>query len=423
MNTEQSWGLFEVFGIELEYMVVDRESLQIAPKVDALFHSVTGEYVSDVERGDITWSNELSAHVVELKTTTPSSTLVSLHDVFHRHILEIVRRLKPLGATLMPTAAHMEMNPTLEGSLWPYDSHEIYALYDRVFGCKGHGWFNVQSVHLNLPFSGDAQFRKLHSAIRVLLPLIPALCASSPILEGHSGDSLDMRLKGYLEHQKAVPELLGPTIPEVAHSEAEYTSRILSPIAAAFKRHDPTGIMNPIFLNSRGAIARFDRGAIEIRLADIQECPLADISIMCFLVEVLKGLVAEDWSTIATQENCDESYLFDILLRTIRDGEMAILPDGRLPAVFGITYTGKNHYVKDVLSDIFTAIRWRLDDVTQDVIDYILMSGTLARRMLKVLDGDYSLDSLRRLEVDLIDCLHDNRLLMSNGTRFGHSAR
>jgi carboxylate-amine ligase len=255
----------------------------------------------------------------------------------------------------------------------------------------------------------------------VLLPLIPALCASSPILEGRKGEYLDMRLKGYLEHQKAVPELLGPTIPEVTHSRAEYMTRILSPIAAAFEPHDPTGIMDPFFLNARGAIARFDRGAIEIRLADIQECPLADMSIMCFLVEVLRGLVAEDWSSIAAQEGCDESYLYDILLRTIRDGEMAILPDGPLASLFGVSYTGKNHYVKDLLSDIFSAIRWRLDDVTQDVIDYILMSGTLARRMMKVLDGDYSVDSLRRLESHLISCLHDNRLLMSNGRSIGRS--
>jgi len=415
MNTRQRWGLFEVFGIELEYMVVDRKTLQVVPKVDALFHAAGGEYLSDVERGDITWSNELSAHVVELKTTVPVSTLISLHDVFHRHIHQILGLLQPLGATLMPTAAHMEMNPQFESSLWKHDSHDIYALYDRFFGCKGHGWFNVQSVHLNLPFADDTQFRRLHSAIRVLLPLIPALCASSPVLEGNAGESLDMRLKWYLEHQKAVPELLGPAIPEVMHSEAEYVSRILNPIARAFKPHDPVGIMDPFFLNSRGAIARFDRGAIEIRLADIQECPLADLSIMCFLVEVIKGLVAEDWSDIETQESLNEGYLYDILLRTIKDGELAVLPDGRLPAVFGIKYTGQSHYVKDLLADIFMAIRWRLDSVTQDVIDYILMSGTLARRMMKFLNSDYSVDNLRALEARLIDCLHDNRLLMGTG--------
>jgi hypothetical protein len=31
--------------------------------------------------------------------------------------------------------------------------------------------------------------------------------------------------------------------------------------------------MDHHFANSRGAIARFDRGAIEIRVIDIQECP------------------------------------------------------------------------------------------------------------------------------------------------------
>ena len=176
MNNNESWGLFEVYGIELEYMVVDKHTLQIAPKVDALFHSVAGEYLSDIDRGDITWSNELSAHVVELKTSKPVDTLVSLHDLFNRETKEMLQHLDRLGATLMPTAAHPEMNPRVEGKLWPHDCHDIYALYDRVFGCQGHGWLNAQSVHINLPFASDAEFRKLHSAIRVLLPLIPALC-------------------------------------------------------------------------------------------------------------------------------------------------------------------------------------------------------------------------------------------------------
>ena len=43
--------------------------------------------------------------------------------------------------------------------------------------------------------------------------------------------------------------------------------------------YDTKKILDHHFLNSRGAIARFDRNAIEIRLVDIQECPKADIAI------------------------------------------------------------------------------------------------------------------------------------------------
>ncbi|HSP82310.1 MAG TPA: hypothetical protein VLN72_01110, partial [Gillisia sp.] len=61
-----SYHLFEVFGIELEYMLVNKTSLKIAPIVDELMIAKTGEITSDVDNGKIEWSNELVAHVVEL---------------------------------------------------------------------------------------------------------------------------------------------------------------------------------------------------------------------------------------------------------------------------------------------------------------------------------------------------------------------
>ena len=48
------------------------------------------------------------------------------------------------------------------------------------------------------------------------------------------------------------------------------------------------------WLNARGAIARFGRGTIEIRVLDVQECPQADLAICAAVVEVLQALVAED---------------------------------------------------------------------------------------------------------------------------------
>ena len=48
--------LFQGFGIELEYMVVDAASLSIAPIADQIMHEVTGEY-SDYESEKTAWSS------------------------------------------------------------------------------------------------------------------------------------------------------------------------------------------------------------------------------------------------------------------------------------------------------------------------------------------------------------------------------
>ena len=44
--------------------------------------------------------------------------------------------------------------------------------FDRVFGCRQHGFANVQAMQLNLPFRGDLEFGRLHAAIRLLLPIL-----------------------------------------------------------------------------------------------------------------------------------------------------------------------------------------------------------------------------------------------------------
>ncbi|MFN5529753.1 MAG: glutamate--cysteine ligase, partial [Planctomycetaceae bacterium] len=64
----ESHGLFSVYGVELEYMVVDAESLDVCPVADRLLCDPQGQPTGEVCRDGIDWSNELVAHVVELKT-------------------------------------------------------------------------------------------------------------------------------------------------------------------------------------------------------------------------------------------------------------------------------------------------------------------------------------------------------------------
>src|SRR5262249_20775901 len=183
--------LCQGFGVELEYMIVDADSLHVLPVADRVLHSVAGEYVNDVERGAITWSNELALHVIELKTTEPAPHLDGLCASFEESIGEINERLAPLKGRLMPTAMHPWMEPDREMRLWPHDYSPVYEAFNRIFDCRGHGWANLQSVHLNLPFANDKEFARLHAAVRLLLPLLPALAASSPVVEGRPTGFLD----------------------------------------------------------------------------------------------------------------------------------------------------------------------------------------------------------------------------------------
>src|SRR5207245_1950863 len=105
---------------------VDAESLNVLPVADEVLRSVAGEYVNDVERGDISWSNELALHVLELKTTEPAPHFDGLAAMFQENVRAINERLVPFGGWLMPSAMHPWMEPFREMRLWPHDYSPVY---------------------------------------------------------------------------------------------------------------------------------------------------------------------------------------------------------------------------------------------------------------------------------------------------------
>ncbi|AUC85536.1 glutamate--cysteine ligase [Polaribacter sp. ALD11] len=403
----KKYHLFEVYGIELEYMLIHNSTFKVAPIVDALLTKKNGKLTSDVSNGDIAWSNELVAHVIELKTNGPTKNLNTLSDKFHKNVLEINTLLKQMDAQLLPTAAHPLMNPLADTALWKHSYSEVYELYNRIFNCKGHGWGNVQSTHINLPFFDDKEFEQLHAAIRVLLPLIPGLCASSPVLEGKNTGFKDARLEYYKINQKEIPEMTGLVIPEAVFSKADYYATIFEPIKKAIKPFDTKNILDHHFLNSRGAIARFDRNAIEIRLVDIQEAPKADIAICVLIIEVLKLFVVEKLASLKDQKNWTREPLFAILNDAILNAEESIITNIDYLHLFGLT---KETTIQNVWRHLYGLVKSNIDTSHHKAIEIILDKGTLATRILKRLDDDLSDINIREVYMELADCLTENKL-------------
>jgi gamma-glutamyl:cysteine ligase YbdK (ATP-grasp superfamily) len=409
MAAGRSYRLFEVYGLELEYMIVDCDTLKVKPIADLLLFEKSGNNSSDVKNGGIGWSNELVNHVIELKTYNPVSRLNGTGSELSQNISEINAHLKKYNAMLLPTASHPFMDPTRETMLWKHESSEIYELYDRIFGCSNHGWANLQSVHLNLPFQGDVEFAKLHTAIRLILPLIPAIAASSPLREGKLTGWADSRMQAYLKHQDKMPELAGRLIPEAVHSEEEYDRKIFSPIRSAIDPWDENRIMNHYFLNSRGAIARFDRGAIEIRVTDLQECPDADIAIASLFIETLKLLVREKYSKFENQSMLDEYRLYSIFENVIRNGEEAIIDEIEYLNLLGITKSRVTSH--EIWEHFFGDVKHSMEIRDSQIIQYILQEGTLSSRIIKHLDGKVVPERIIATYKELANCLEHNLML------------
>ncbi len=421
------YGLFERIGVELEYMIVDDRTLDVKPIADQLLAAQNGgrfedaEFVAGAGAASITWSNELTLHLIELKTTEPSETLAELPTNFAASARRINALLKPVGARLLPGAMHPWMDPRREKKLWPHDSGEYYEAFDRIFDCSGHGWANLQSMHLNLPFADDddqrGEFGRLHAAIRLLLPIMPALSASSPIMDDVATGTLDNRLAVYKTNARKLPIVSGRVIPEPCFTRRDYEERILQPIYDALKPHDPEGTLQEEWANSRGCIARFTRGSIEIRVLDVQECPSADIAIAGAIVAVLKALVREQWgreSRIDAQQAWAVEPLAEILDRVIVHADEAVIDNREYLELFG--FRGRSSATAGELW------RWLIDTVVaHDVLvspsmlrtaRWIAQGQPLARRMMRAHSPAEGRPSLHAMAGKLSACLANDAVFM-----------
>ena len=405
--------LFDAFGIEVEYMLVDGESLDVAPAADRLLEAAAGELTDEWQNGDVAWNNELALHVIELKCNGPRPSLAGLGESFAANVRLANDKLGREGLKLLPTAMHPWMDPN-RVEIWPHGTRVIYDTFDRIFSCKGHGWANLQSMQINLPFFGDEEFARLHAAIRFLLPILPGLAASSPIVDADKNGVLDNRLVVYRGNCAKIPSITGEVVPEPIGSIGEYHERVLDRIYADLEPHDAEGVLRNEWVNARGAIARFDRMAIEIRVLDVQETPLMDVAYAALIVEILKLLCTEQWIDRDGMNAWRTEDLGKLLKLTERQGEGTAVGDKRYLAGLGLRSSGVE--LKTLWEHLIETVsaRGALDAATGRLLEHYLRHGTLATRIGKAVGLAPSRAKLKKVYEALAEAL-------ASGTPFAPS--
>ena len=388
---------FAAYGIELEYMLVHCDGLDVAPIADGVLQGSTC-----LERGELGWSNELVLHVLELKNLRPTAGLAELAARFQHEVRGMNRTLAARGARLMPGGMHPWMDPARETRLWPHGNSAVYRAYDRIFDCRRHGWANLQAMHLNLPFANDEEFARLHAALRLVLPILPAIAASSPFAEGKSARALDYRMAVYRDNAPSMRELNGELIPEPVSSRGEYEREILAPLYRAIEPRDTEGVLRHEWLNARGAIPRFDRNALEIRVLDIQECPAVDVALATLVIDLVRSLYENP-----APHDIPTAELAAIFDACVRDAERASISSRRYLAALGID--------RDACSaqELWQALAERLDGkhraLWEPTLAFVLRRGPVARRLLAAAGPQPSHAALAAAYAELCQCLHEGR--------------
>ena len=266
----------------------------------------------------------------------------------------------------------------------------------------------MQSTHINLSFNGDEEFGKLHAAIRALLPLIPAVAASSPFLDSKYCGFLDGRIETYRHNQEKIPSITGKVIPEAVFTYKDYEEQIFNRVKADIAPYDPEHLLNHFFLNSRGAIARFDRGAVEIRLVDIQECPDADIAIAEWEVAVLKGLAEGAFASENEIRALDTDALAKILLDTSHVAEKTVISDCNYLKIWGID--ASEITAKELVLKITEKVKNKISSHSQELLQKMFKRGTLASTLVKNVGANPDHDDFVYEYGKLAHCLAENRL-------------
>jgi len=397
---------FSAYGIELEYMLVSRTSLDVQPIADVILAQAQR---NAAETGGIDWSNELALHVVEIKNIQPGP-LSELIQTFQNQVRQLDTSLADIGACLMPTAMHPWMDPSRDTVLWPHDNQAIYATFHQLFDCKRHAWANVQSMHVNLPFADDRQFEKLMAAVRVVLPLLPAIAASSPLADGAVSGYMDYRMHVYRNQSPNQPSIVGAIVPDVVRSRAEHGTRVLEPMYADIQSLDPGQELRFEWLNARGAIPRFDRNAIEIRVMDMQECPLADVALAALVIDLTELLYEGEFASLGAQQELSTTMLSRLLFACNRDADQTLIEDSSYLSL--LRFPDRVCTAEELWSHLAEILLSRgapHQQLWQTHLSLILRHGPLARRILRALAGNTSRPAMHEVYRRLVTCLSEGK--------------
>ena len=263
--------------------------------MDKIIKDFHGRMVNFVEQHHFTFGKELQLHVMEIKSNKPFRSPENFEETMHEAVLRLLDFLEDkYKAHLLGTGMHPLLKLEDTG-VWPHRHRQIYQAYSKIFNLKQHGWLNIQSFQLNIPYLNEEKAILTHNLLANICAYLPAISASSPIYEGKFGEYVDNRLHFYMINQKEIPSIVGNVVPEYVFSLGQYKKGIIEKYsldlakAGAYKC-----LLHKEWVNSRGIVLRFDRKAIEIRIMDEQECIKSDVALSCFLRALLRGLMKEE---------------------------------------------------------------------------------------------------------------------------------
>jgi len=387
------------------YHIVQRDSLEALPLAKEALKAIGS--ASQAKASTATWEHSTAAHLVRLRMLRASRPSPALARRVATHIRKFNAVLKTWNAMLLPTGSHPLLAPA-DTTAWTDERDPLHQLSGDVFQRQVHGHVNAAGLSLGLPFANDHEFARLHAAVRLLLPIIPALSASSPLLEGDRTGFLDARLEAMLHTHEDRPDLMGSVVPEAVFSQEDHDRIVLAPIAQALAEYGGEQNTDAEAANARAAVAFFDRGILELRVLEPQENPAVDLAVVEFITVALKALMNGRWVSTYLQRAWPETDLLAIYLQVIKDAGATLIANRDYLIMFGLLKQ-EQLSARRLWQHLFVELYGELSEDTRTHVGNILEKGCLASRILEQVGREPSEEKIRRCYAELATCLAEGR--------------
>jgi len=390
------YATLQAIGPEHEFSIID-DGLRPLPISDKVLRQLHGRIVNNVSIGKVKLGKELQSHVLEFRPMLPFESM----KVFEETMCEaVLRTWNFLENTFNAKMMGLGMHPFLklqEASVWSHKDKRIYDALNRLFNLRQHGWLNIQSFQMNLSYQNERDAVKMHNSLRVILPCLVAISASSPIYESKVGEFLDNRLFFYFTSQSSLPSITGDIVPEPMRCFDHYKRTVNQKYLRDLRVAGAPRFLMKEWINSRGVIVRFTRRSLEVRLLDEQESIKADVGLACFVRAAVRGLLNQ-------QQYVSQQTLVHNLWSAMKDGLNARFVPGDTSAKKTCSELYKTAY-ENAAEEEKRYLPIALDRIT---------NGNLAERILRNLRGYCSKhgfdEALNRIFRSVAECLRENRI-------------
>jgi carboxylate-amine ligase len=406
-----SVGPLEGFQLELAYSLVGKNSLDWLPQVDELFTLYCGERLRTVPHGGATWTNAGPRHSLRVGSQGGLEDLATAQTLFSAELQSLTELAAQLDAQLLPAGMHPWMSAE-RAEPWPHGQAAGDQAMANLFGGARHGFCNQNPLRLSLPFASEFEFERLFGALRFVMPLLPALSASSPFAEGRRGPAMSCRVAARRDYFASNLDFAESLVPRGASGREEYVNEVIKPIERTFDKRNLAATLDPLQVCAHGIAADFDAGLVHIHLLDMQECLQADLAVCAAVTATTTLIQSEQHAPLRQLSEWPRARLDELLELTLVQGSRAVLRDHDFLKAFGFpegaacrTSELWQHLVEEKIADSV------LTQQAMPALSTIVGEGSLARRMLNKLPDRWDDEDLYNLYRQVVACLASDELL------------